>query len=82
MLMLAKKTSFQLLTLPLRKGYSKWFVKISVCVSVSDSALPQKLDTPGLPYLACIHSSEVARTSTHYYFLHNTRSYQKGQESR
>ena len=46
--MLAKKTSFQLLTLHLREGYSKWFVKISVCVSVSDSALPQKLDTPGL----------------------------------
>ena len=52
-----------LLTLPLREGYSKWLGKISVCVS--DPAVPQELDTPGLPYLACIHSSEVARTSTH-----------------
>ena len=50
------------LTLPLREGYSKWFGNISVCVS--DPALPQKLDTSGLPYLACIQSSEVARTST------------------
>ena len=56
-------TLFAYLTLPLREGYSKWFGKISVCVS--DSALLKKLDTPGLPYLACIHSSEVARTSTH-----------------
>ena len=51
------------LTLPLREGYSKWFGKISV--RVSDPAVPQELDTPGLPYMACIHSSEVARTSTH-----------------
>ena len=49
------------LTLPLREGYCKWFGKMCVC----DPAVPQELDTPGLPYLACIHSSEVARTSTH-----------------
>ena len=30
-----------------------------------DPAVPQELDTPGLPYLACIHSSEVARISTY-----------------
>ena len=51
------------LTLPLWEGYSKWFGKMSVCVS--DPAVPQELDTFGLPYLAYIHSSKVARTSTH-----------------
>ena len=40
------------------------FLSVSRCVCVSDPAVPQKLDTPGLPYLACIHSSEVVRMST------------------
>ena len=31
-----------------------------------------------LPYLTCMHSSKVARTSTNQYFLYHTRSYQKG----
>ena len=48
---------------------------MSVCVS--DPIVPQELDTHGLQYLACIHSSEVARTSTRKYFLYHTRSYQK-----
>ena len=51
------------LTLPLLEGYCKWFGKKSVCVS-GHPAVPQELDTPGLPYLACIHFSKVARTST------------------
>ena len=50
------------LTLLLRDGHSKWFGKFSVCVS--DPTLPIKLDTPGLPNLACIHSSKLARRST------------------
>ena len=44
------------LTLHLWERYCKWFGKMPVCAEP---------DTPGLPYLACIHSSEVARTSTH-----------------
>ena len=54
------------LTLPLQEGYSKWFGKMSACVS-GHTAVPRELDTPGIPYLACIHiySMEVARTSTH-----------------
>ena len=50
-------------------------VRKNVCVC--DPAVPQELDTPGLPYLACIHSFEVSRTSTHQYFLYHTRSYHK-----
>ena len=41
---------------------------VCLCVYVSGhTAVPQELDTPGLPYLACtcIHSFEVATTSTH-----------------
>ena len=34
------------------------------CVRVCDPAVPQELNTPGVPYLACIHSCEVARMST------------------
>ena len=52
------------LTLPLWEGYSKWFGKMSVCVS-GPTAVPQELDTLGLPYLACTHSSKVARMNTH-----------------
>ena len=51
------------LTLPLQESYCKWFGKMSV--HVSDPAVPQELDTPGLSYLAHMHFFEVARTSTH-----------------
>ena len=67
----------QSLTLPLWDGYCKWFWK-NVCVCLHDPAVPQELDTHGLPYMAaCIHSSKVARMSTHQYFFYYTRSYQK-----
>ena len=33
--------------------------------NICDPAVAQELDTPGLTYLACIHSFEVVRTSTH-----------------
>ena len=49
------------LTLSLQEGYCKWFGKMSVC----GPAVPQELDTPGLPYFACIHSSDMTRASTH-----------------
>ena len=33
---------------------------VCLCVCVCDPVVPQDLNTPGLPYLVCIHSSEVA----------------------
>ena len=53
-------------------------VCVCVCACMCDPAVPHELDTPGLPYLACIHSFKVAITSTHKYFLYYTRSYRKG----
>ena len=41
------------------------WMSVFLCVCVCDPAAPQKLDTPRLPYLACIDSSEVARPSAH-----------------
>ena len=42
-------------------------------VCVCDPAVPQELDTPGLPCLASLHSFKVSRTSIHQYFLYHTR---------
>ena len=42
------------------------WINVCVCVCVCvcwDAAVPQELDTPGLPYLARIHSSKVALTN-------------------
>ena len=68
-----------LLTHPLREGYSKWFGKISVCVS--DSAVLHKLDTPGLPYLPWLHSFEVAKRSLTNVFSTTLEAIKKGKKS-
>ena len=83
------------LTLPLQEGYSKWFRKMSACVS-GHTAVPRELDTVCL----CVWFRSTAKTGHSWtstlgmytllqsgknehslIFIHYTRSYQKGQEN-